>query len=135
LANGIIWYTSKSPKIRKIRRTFSENPPDGISGNFRKFFPGIPGNSGNSRELFRKFRGFCQNARCDTVYTSIKWDENPGKSGKFSPKPWRTEFPGISGNFFRGFPGIPEISGNFSGNSGFFSERALRSSVNVRKTG
>jgi len=43
-----------------------------------------------------------------------------GKSGKFSPKTCRTEFPGISGNFFRGFLGIPEIPGNFSGNLGVF---------------
>jgi hypothetical protein len=41
---------------------------------------------------------------------------NSGKSGKVSPKIHRTEFPGISGNFFREFPGIPEIPGNFSGN-------------------
>jgi len=45
---------------------------------------------------------------------------NPGKSGKFSPKTCRTKFPGISGNIFRGFPGIPEIPGNFSGNLGVF---------------
>jgi len=30
------------------------------------------------------------------------------------------EFPGISRKFFRGFPGIPEIRGNFSGNLGVF---------------
>jgi len=43
---------------KKIRENFPENPTDGISGNFGKLFPGIPGNSGNPRELFRKFGGF-----------------------------------------------------------------------------
>jgi len=125
----------KSPKFRKIRKVFHKNLSDGISGNFGKFFPGIPGNSGNPRELFRKFGGFSQNTRWETVYASIKRNENPGKSGKISPETRRTEFPEISGNFFRGFPGIPEIRGNFSGNSGVFPERALRSRVHVGKTG
>ena len=43
-----------------------------------------------------------------------------GKFGKFSEKTRRMEFPGISGNVFRGFPGIPKILGNFSGNLGIF---------------
>jgi len=131
---GVV-YSPESSKFRKFRKSFRKNLSDGISGNFGKFFPGIPGNSGNPREFFRKFGGFSQNTRCGTVYTLVKRYENPGKSGKISPKTRRTEFPEISGNFFRGFPGIPEIRGNFSRNSGVFSERALRSRVHVRKTG
>ena len=46
--------------------------------------------------------------------------KNSGKSGKFSPKTCRTEFPGISGNFFRGFLGIPEISREFFRKFGVF---------------
>ena len=64
----------------------------------------------------------------EIVATTLQWlaqlhqnSGNSGKSGKFSGKTCRTEFPGISGNFFRGFPGIPEIPGNFSGNLGGFS--------------
>ena len=63
---------------------------------------------------------------CTPGYTSltcpgcVRSFRNPGKSGKFSPEIYRTEFPGISGNFFRGFPGIPEIPGNFFGNLGIF---------------
>ena len=47
--------------------------------------------------------------------------ENSGKFRHFFEKTRRTEFPGISGNIFQGFPGIPEIPGNFSGNLGGFS--------------
>jgi hypothetical protein len=46
--------------------------------------------------------------------------QKSGKLGKVSEKTRWTEFRRISGNFFRGFPGIPEIRGNFSGNSGVF---------------
>jgi len=49
---------------------------------------------------------------------------NSGNSGKFSPKTCRTEFREFPGNFFRGFLGIPEIPGNFSGNFGGFSQNA-----------
>ena len=55
------------------------------------------------------------------IHSFLGIPENSGKLGKISPKTCRTEFPGISGNFFRGFPGIPEIPGNFSGNLGVFS--------------
>jgi len=125
----------KSRKFRKVSGKNLRGKISGISGNFGKFFPGIPGNSGNPREFFRKFGGFYQNSRCGTGYASAKRGANPGKSGKISPKTRRTEFPEISGNFFRGFPGIPEIRGNFSGNSGVFAEHALRSMVHARKTG
>jgi hypothetical protein len=121
--------SGKSGKVSpKIHRT--EFP--GISGNFFRGFPGI---SGNPWEFFRKFGGFSQNTHYGAVYSSVTCDENRGNSGKFSPKPCRTEFPGISGNFFRGFPGISEILGNFSGNSGVFPERALWSRVHAGKTG
>jgi hypothetical protein len=123
------------PEIPENPENFPKNLSDGISGNFGKFFPGIPGNSGNPRELFRKFGGFFQNARCGTGYTMVNRGENLGKSGKFSPKTCRTEFPGISGNFFRGFPGILEIPGTFPEIWGFFPERALWNSVHVGKTG
>jgi hypothetical protein len=133
------YYVKYTPEIpenivkfpKKTRRgKFREFP--GISGNFFRGFPGIPEIPGN---FSGNLGSFSQNTRCGTVYTSVKRDENPGKSGKFSPKTCRTKFPGISGNFFRGFPGISEILGNFSGNSGFFPERALRSRVHTGKMG
>ena len=130
-------------KFRKIRKIFPENLSDGISGNFGKFFPGIPGNSGNPRELFRKFGGFSQNARCGAVYTSVKRGENHRKSGFFPKKvPGESpanppgnprEIPGKNGRFFPVFFGctqryslflenprgkfrrkIPRFPGNFS---------------------
>ena len=103
------------PKIQKI---FPRNPPDGISGNFGKCFPGIPGNSGNPRELFRKFGGFSQNARCRARYTSVKRGENRGKF-RFFPKkvPGKSpenppgnprEIPGKTGRFFPVFFGCAQ---------------------------
>jgi hypothetical protein len=54
----------------KIRKIFPENLSDGISGNFGTAFPGIPGNSGNLRELFRKFGGFL---RTRAVEQGTRW--------------------------------------------------------------
>jgi len=133
----------KSLKIRKIREIFPKNLSDGISGNFGKYFPGIPGNSGNPRELFRKFGGFSQNPRCGAVYPSVNRGENRGKFGFFSKKvsgkspenpPGNPrEIPGKTGRFFPVFFGcaqryslflenprgkfrrkIPRCPGNFS---------------------
>ena len=117
------------PKIRKIREIFRKNLSDGISGNFGKFFPGIPRNSGNPRELFWKFGGFSQNARCGAVYPSVKRDENQGKLGFFPKKvPGKSpenppgnprEIPGKNGRFFPVFfrmhAKIQPISGKSSG--------------------
>ena len=61
--------------------------------------------------------GNCYPLCCMSVHQNPRKLE---KSGKFSEKTRRTEFPGISGNFFRGFLGIPEIPGNFSENLGVF---------------
>jgi hypothetical protein len=96
-------------KPRKIRKNFPENLSDGISGNFGKFFPGIPGNSGNPRELFRKFGGvFTEHALWHRVHV--------GKTRR-NFKKIRENFPenptdGISGNLGKLFPGIPGNSGN-----------------------
>ena len=117
------------PEIPENPGNFPKNLSDGISGNFGKFFPGIPGNSGNPRELFRKFGGFSRNARCGAVYPSVKRGENRGKS-RFFPKkvPGKSpenppgnprEIPGKNGRFFPVFfrvhAKIQPISGKSSG--------------------
>ena len=98
-----------SPKFRKIREDFPKNWSDGISGNFGKFFPGIPGNSGNPRELFRKFGVFYQNARCGAVCTAVKQGENRGKFGFFPKK--------VSGKSPENPPGNPR---KIPGKTGWF---------------
>ena len=132
-----------SPKFRKIREDFPKNWSDGISGNFGKFFPGIPGNSGNLPGIFPEIWGFSQNARCGAGYTVIKRGENREKSGFFSKKvsgkspenpPGNPrKIPGKTGRFFPVFFGcaqryslflenprgkfrrkIPRFPGNFS---------------------
>ena len=133
----------KMRKSWKFRKIFPKSLSDGISGNFGKYFPGILGNSGNLRELFRKFGGFFQNARCGAGYTSVKRGENRGKFGFFPKKvPGKSpenppgnprEIPGKTGRFFPVFFGcaqryslflqnprgkfrrkIPRFPGNFS---------------------
>ena len=130
-------------KIPENPENFPRNPVGRNFREFREIFSGDSREFWKSRELFRKFGGFFQNARCRAGYTPVKRGENRGKSGFFPKKvPGKSpenppgnprEIPGKNGRFFPVFFGctqryspflknprgkfrrkIPRFPGNFS---------------------